>query len=44
MKSQDVPLAEQTIKQVLEDIHRNGFDSKRIEAALHQTELGKKHV
>ncbi|CAG8655750.1 15310_t:CDS:2, partial [Dentiscutata heterogama] len=30
-------------RKVLEDIHRNGFDSKRIEAALHQTELGKKH-
>ncbi|RIB04355.1 peptidase M16C associated-domain-containing protein [Gigaspora rosea] len=43
MKSQDIPLAEQTIRKVLEDIHRNGFDSKRIEAALHQTELGKKH-
>ncbi|CAG8808957.1 28124_t:CDS:2, partial [Dentiscutata erythropus] len=43
MKSQDISLAEQTIRKVLEDIHRNGFDSKRIEAALHQTELGKKH-
>ncbi|CAG8615115.1 492_t:CDS:10, partial [Cetraspora pellucida] len=43
MKSQDVPLAEQTIRKVLEDINRTGFDSKRIEAALHQTELGKKH-
>ncbi|CAG8465652.1 3199_t:CDS:10 [Diversispora eburnea] len=43
MKSQDIELAEKTIRKVLEDIHKNGFDSKRIEAALHQTELSKKH-
>ncbi|RHZ71766.1 hypothetical protein Glove_253g72 [Diversispora epigaea] len=43
MKSQDIELAEETIRKVLEDIHKNGFDSKRIEAALHQTELSKKH-
>ncbi|CAG8778430.1 8127_t:CDS:2, partial [Acaulospora morrowiae] len=43
MKSQDIELAEQTIKKVFEDVHRNGFDPKRIEAALHQSELSKKH-
>ncbi|CAG8437370.1 10107_t:CDS:10 [Acaulospora colombiana] len=35
--------AEETIKKVFEDVRKDGFDPRRIEAALHQTELGKKH-
>ncbi|CAI2163502.1 13425_t:CDS:10 [Funneliformis geosporum] len=43
MKENDVPLAEEVIRKVLEDIHRDGFDPKRIEAAIHRTELSIKH-
>ncbi|CAG8498251.1 11286_t:CDS:10, partial [Funneliformis mosseae] len=43
MKENDVPLAEEVISKVLEDIHRDGFDPKRIEAAIHRTELSIKH-
>ncbi|CAG8474858.1 5386_t:CDS:10 [Funneliformis caledonium] len=43
MKEKDVPLAEEVISKVLEDIHRDGFDPKRIEAAIHRTELSIKH-
>jgi Zn-dependent M16 (insulinase) family peptidase len=32
------------IKQVLEKVKVDGFDQSRIEAALHQMELGQKHV
>ncbi|CAB4489551.1 hypothetical protein RhiirA1_492643 [Rhizophagus irregularis] len=43
MNEKYVPLAEETINKVLEDVSQNGFDSKRIEAAIHQTELSIKH-
>lgn len=36
--------AEKTIKDVLEHVYNHGFDMKRVDAAIHQTELGKKHV
>ncbi|CAJ0636290.1 329_t:CDS:10 [Entrophospora sp. SA101] len=43
MRLQDVELAEKTIKDVLENVYKHGFDMKRVDAAIHQTELGKKH-
>lgn len=30
--------------EVLEEVKRTGFDSKRIEAAIHEMELGQKHA
>ncbi|RUP41802.1 Metalloenzyme, LuxS/M16 peptidase-like protein [Jimgerdemannia flammicorona] len=37
-------LVEDTIKSVLQEARTNGFDPKRVEAAIHQMELGQKHV
>ncbi|CAO3609626.1 unnamed protein product [Cunninghamella blakesleeana] len=39
----EVDLVEKRILEVLEQIKRNGFDKKRIDAALHQMELTSKH-
>lgn len=33
-----------TIKSVIEQVKKEGFDPKRIEAAIHQMELSQKHV
>lgn len=33
-----------TIEDVLQTVKKEGFDPKRIDAALHQMELGQKHV
>ncbi len=35
---------EQKIYQVFEDVKMNGFDTGRVEAAIHQIEIGIKHV
>ncbi|KAI8092588.1 peptidase M16C associated-domain-containing protein [Halteromyces radiatus] len=43
VKTQDVDQVETRIKQVLEKARMDGFDSRRIEATLHQMELGSKH-
>jgi Zn-dependent M16 (insulinase) family peptidase len=33
-----------TIQKVFEKAHQEGFDHNRVEAALHQMELSRKHV
>ncbi|CAO3587944.1 unnamed protein product [Absidia cylindrospora] len=43
IKAEAVDQVESLIKQVLENVKVNGFDPTRIEAALHQMELGTKH-
>ncbi|OZJ06238.1 hypothetical protein BZG36_00782 [Bifiguratus adelaidae] len=43
VRSADVPRVEETIKQVLQDVKRDGIEPKRIEAAIHQMELSQKH-
>ncbi|SAL97302.1 hypothetical protein [Absidia glauca] len=43
IKTENVDQVEQMIKQVLEQVKVDGFDQSRIEAALHQMELGQKH-
>ncbi|KAI8327793.1 peptidase M16C associated-domain-containing protein [Chlamydoabsidia padenii] len=43
IKGENVDQVEQLIKQVLEQVKVDGFDQNRIEAALHQMELGQKH-
>lgn len=44
VKDTDVEKVRLTIKSVLEQVKQEGFDAKRIEAAIHQMELGQKHV
>jgi Zn-dependent M16 (insulinase) family peptidase len=44
VKDSDVKTVQDTIKNVLQDAMKEGFDPKRIEAAIHQMELGQKHV
>jgi Zn-dependent M16 (insulinase) family peptidase len=44
VKDTDVEKVRSTIKSVLEQVKQEGFDPKRIEAAIHQMELGQKHV
>jgi Zn-dependent M16 (insulinase) family peptidase len=44
VKDTDVDKVKSTIKSVLEQVKQEGFDPKRIEAAIHQMELGQKHV
>ncbi|CAO3606883.1 unnamed protein product [Cunninghamella blakesleeana] len=39
----DLGKVEDTITSVLNQVKKEGFDSKRIEAAIHQIELGQKH-
>ncbi|KAI8083948.1 peptidase M16C associated-domain-containing protein [Gilbertella persicaria] len=43
VKEEDVDKVKQTITSVLEQVRQEGFDPKRIEAAIHQMELGQKH-
>ncbi|KAI9276663.1 peptidase M16C associated-domain-containing protein [Phascolomyces articulosus] len=43
VKDSDVALVQERIVQVLNDVKKEGFDNKRIEAAIHQMELGQKH-
>ncbi|KAI7860572.1 peptidase M16C associated-domain-containing protein [Circinella umbellata] len=43
VKDSDVELVQERIVQVLNDVKKEGFDNKRIEAAIHQMELGQKH-
>ncbi|KAI7908289.1 peptidase M16C associated-domain-containing protein [Cokeromyces recurvatus] len=43
VKDDDVEKVKITIKNVLEKVRQEGFDSKRIEAAIHQMELAQKH-
>ncbi|CAO3597204.1 unnamed protein product [Absidia cylindrospora] len=43
VKDEDTEKVTQTIQNVLEAVKKDGFDSKRIDAALHQMELGQKH-
>jgi Zn-dependent M16 (insulinase) family peptidase len=44
VKDSDVDKVQSTIKSVIEQVKQEGFDPKRIEAAIHQMELGQKHV
>lgn len=44
VKEEDVDKVQETIKSVISQVRETGFDSKRIEAAIHQMELGQKHV
>lgn len=44
VKESDVEKVKSTIKSVLEQVKEEGFNPKRIEAAIHQMELGQKHV
>ncbi|KAI9305038.1 peptidase M16C associated-domain-containing protein [Cunninghamella echinulata] len=39
----DIEKVEEIIDSVLNQVKKDGFDSKRIEAAIHQIELGQKH-
>ncbi|KAI7863857.1 peptidase M16C associated-domain-containing protein [Spinellus fusiger] len=43
VKDSDVSSIYDHIQSVLEKVKREGFDPKRIEAAIHQVELGQKH-
>ncbi|KAG0183072.1 Mitochondrial presequence protease [Apophysomyces sp. BC1021] len=43
VKETDVELVQDRIRSVLEEVKQEGFDAKRIEAAIHQMELGQKH-
>ncbi|KAI9491991.1 peptidase M16C associated-domain-containing protein [Zychaea mexicana] len=43
VKDSDVGLVQERILAVLNDVKKEGFDNKRIEAAIHQMELGQKH-
>ncbi|CDH56054.1 mitochondrial presequence protease [Lichtheimia corymbifera JMRC:FSU:9682] len=43
VKDTDVELVQERIMSVLEQVKKEGFDNKRIEAAIHQMELGQKH-
>lgn len=44
VKDSDIEKVRETIKTVIEQVKQEGFDPKRIEAAIHQMELGQKHV
>lgn len=44
IKSDDIDKIKSTIQNVFEKAHQEGFDSNRVEAALHQMELSRKHV
>lgn len=44
VKDSDVEKVKSTITSVLEQVKQEGFDPKRIEAAIHQMELSQKHV
>ncbi|KAG2182463.1 hypothetical protein INT43_007393 [Umbelopsis isabellina] len=43
IKSDDIDKIKSTIQDVFEKAHQEGFDSNRVEAALHQMELSRKH-
>ncbi|KAI9253614.1 peptidase M16C associated-domain-containing protein [Sporodiniella umbellata] len=43
VKEEDVDKVQTTIKSILAEVKKTGFDEKRIEAAIHQMELGQKH-
>ncbi|KAI8373250.1 peptidase M16C associated-domain-containing protein [Blakeslea trispora] len=43
VKDSEVDKVKQTIQSVLEQARQEGFDPQRIEAAIHQMELGQKH-
>ncbi|GAA5796196.1 hypothetical protein HPULCUR_001565 [Helicostylum pulchrum] len=43
VKDSDAEKVRETIKTVIEQVKQEGFDPKRIEAAIHQMELGQKH-
>ncbi|KAI8368267.1 peptidase M16C associated-domain-containing protein [Radiomyces spectabilis] len=43
VKEDDVQLVQERIRSVLKQVKQEGFDAKRIEAAIHQMELGQKH-
>lgn len=44
MKTEDIAKVEETITNVLKKVQQDGVDPKRIEAIVHQMELGQKHV
>lgn len=43
VKEEDVPRVHQTIKDILTQCHKDGFDQRKIDGILHQLELGLKH-
>ncbi|KAG0345907.1 Mitochondrial presequence protease, partial [Podila humilis] len=43
MKQENIAKVEETITQVLQQVKEDGVDPKRIEAIVHQMELGQKH-
>ena len=43
VKEVDVPRVKDSIVQVLQDIHRQGFDKAKVDGLLHQLELSLKH-
>ncbi|KAG0045725.1 Mitochondrial presequence protease [Gryganskiella cystojenkinii] len=43
MKQDDIAKVEETVMQVLKKVQEEGVDPKRIEAIVHQMELGQKH-
>ncbi|KAF9114277.1 Mitochondrial presequence protease [Mortierella sp. AM989] len=43
MKQEDIPKVEEAITKVLHEVQEVGVDPKRIEAIVHQMELGQKH-
>ncbi|KAG0205133.1 Mitochondrial presequence protease [Mortierella sp. NVP41] len=43
MRTEDIPKVEETITNVLQKVQQEGVDPKRIEAIVHQMELGQKH-
>lgn len=44
MKQEDASKVEKTITDILQKVKEDGVDPKRIEAIVHQMELGQKHV
>lgn len=44
MKTEDIAKVEETITNALKKVQQEGVDPKRIEAIVHQMELGQKHV
>lgn len=44
MKQDNIAQVEDTIMKVLQQVKEEGVDPKRIEAIVHQMELGQKHV
>jgi Zn-dependent M16 (insulinase) family peptidase len=44
MKHEDIAKVEETVMKVLKNVQQEGVDPKRVDAIVHQMELGQKHV